>query len=114
MTPPKNQEYNRPLNIDFNLHIDGDLKFRSEFIKLLLANMNELHQAWRTAIETNEETLFKRASHKIKPTLLILNDQELSSLVDALNISMADIKINLQFNKICIALIQSLEAEKIR
>jgi len=114
MTPPKKQEYDRPLNIDFNLHIAGDLKFKSEFIRLLIANMNELHQAWRTAIETNEETLFKRASHKVKPTLLILNDPELSSVVDALNVTMSDIKTNLQFNKICIAVIQSLEAEKIR
>ena len=114
MMPPKKQEYNRPLNVDFNLHTDGDLKFRSEFIRLLIANMNELHQAWRTAIETNEEILFKRASHKVKPTLVILNDQELSTLVDTLNISMSDIKANLQFNKVCIALIQSLEAEKVR
>jgi hypothetical protein len=112
MTPPKNQEYKRPLNIDFNLHTDGDPKFRNEFIRLLIANMKELHQAWRTSIETNEETLFKSTSHKVKPTLTILNDPELSLLVDELNAGMSNIKTNLQFNKVCTALILSLEAER--
>jgi hypothetical protein len=105
------KDYIRPLHIDFDLHIDGDTKFKSEFIALLISNLRELHFAWKSAIENNEDTLFKLASHKVKPTLLILNDLELSIVVEELNIKMSNIQTNLLFNKLCSWIIKSLEFE---
>jgi hypothetical protein len=106
-----NEEYHRPLYIDFDLHTDGDPKFKREFIALLIANLRELHHSWRSAIENNDDALFKLTSHKIKPTLTILNDMELSVLVEELSINMSNIQSNLVFNKLCSSLVKSLEIE---
>jgi hypothetical protein len=106
------QESMRPLQINFDLHTDGDHRFRKELITLLLTNLTELHQAWKTAIENNEESIFKLTAHKVKPTLLILDDTELSTLVEDLSLKMSDFKINLQFNKVCTSVMHSLEAER--
>jgi hypothetical protein len=105
------QEYIRPLYIDFDLHIDGDNRFKREFITLLIANLRELHAAWKSAIENNEDPLFKLISHKIKPTLIILNDLEFSILVEELNIKMSNVQTNLLFNRLCTSIIKSLEHE---
>jgi hypothetical protein len=110
MTAPE-QEYTRPLFIDFDLHIDGDMKFKREFIALLIANLRELHQSWKSAIENNEDSLIKLTTHNIKPTLIILNDLELTVIIEELNIKMCNIQTNLLFNKLCTSIIKSLEIE---
>jgi hypothetical protein len=105
-------ESSRPLHINFDLHTLGDLRFKKELISLLLVNMQELQRAWKTAVETNEESIFKLTAHKVKPTLLILDDQEFSNLIDELITKMSDIKLNLQFNNVCASVIKSLEAAR--
>ncbi len=98
---------NRPLYIDFDLVTDGDASFKNELVVLMIDNLKELMEALTTAGQDAEP--FHKVTHKIKPTIEMLNDAEFNAMiaqVKTLDDKMAAI-ISLQ--KICPEIIASLE-----
>jgi CheY-like chemotaxis protein len=72
----------RPLKIDFNLHTDGDPVFKAELVQLLMENLAELRQATTTAIKQNDPQSFLKTCHKVYTAISMLNDPELTHIVD--------------------------------
>src|SRR5688572_5474388 len=77
--------YRRKLSVDFMLYADNDLEFKLELIDHMIDNLSELSQAYITCVDRNDHAEFHKACHKVKTTLVMLEDEELSSLVDELN-----------------------------
>lgn len=102
---------NRPLNIDFDSYTDGDESFKLEFITLLISNLNELQQDLVKAIENEDKSIFQITSHKVKPSLIILNDLEFCSLVDDLHNNLPDVEKYKLFENIFEDLVSSLTKE---
>ena len=101
----------RPLFIDFDQYTDGDADFKKEIIGLMIENLVELQQAVRLFSQNNEAKDFHLVCHKVKPTLDMLADQELSDTVDQLKASGADpLRITL-LDKLCGDIAQSLSKE---
>ncbi len=67
------------LNIDFDLHTDGDAEFKIELIDLMINNVRELQ--WSLRINTE---VFRKVCHKVKSTVIILNCEVLNGLIDEL------------------------------
>ncbi|GHN00792.1 hypothetical protein WSM22_22810 [Cytophagales bacterium WSM2-2] len=68
----------RELFIDFQVYTDGDLEFKNELISLMINNIHELRQT----ILTGSQELFLSVSHKVKATITMLDDSELSGMMD--------------------------------
>ena len=111
MIMPVQQSDKRPLYVDFDLYTDGDTGFKGELILLLIGNLRELLRAWQDATTQNSQEIFRLTSHKVKPTLSILNDIELTILVEDLNLRIFDTNTGLLFSRICEDIISSLEKE---
>ena len=104
----------RTLFVDFELYADNDPDFKRELIDHMVDNLQELLQAYRTSIDQNDTTPFQKVCHKVKTTLVILEDDELNALVEDLkNMSVEGARISL-LNKICAEIIASLLSEKNR
>jgi hypothetical protein len=110
MTYKKSND-NRQLHIDFELYTDGDQNFKIDFISLLIDNLKELLNSLQEAVAQNDIENFRYTVHKVKPTLLIINDDELTALAN--NISTEDFTFNTEseFAMICKEVIKSLEHE---
>lgn len=78
----------RPLKIDFNLHTDGDPVFKAELIQLLIENLTELRQTLHVAIKQNDTQTFLKACHKVYTAISMLDDVELTTVVDRLRNTM--------------------------
>jgi CheY-like chemotaxis protein len=78
----------RPLRVDFDLHTDGDPVFKAELIQLLMENVTELQQALETAISNSDTQTFLKACHKVYTAVSMLNDPELTQVVDKLRNAM--------------------------
>jgi hypothetical protein len=70
----------RPLFIDFDIHTDGDQDFKKELIALMIDNIRELQSSFKS-IERNGHESFLKAVHKMKSTIEIINDKDLSELI---------------------------------
>ncbi|HTE31314.1 MAG TPA: hypothetical protein VK666_13125 [Chryseolinea sp.] len=102
----------RTLFIDFNLYADDDPEFKQELIELIIENLEELQQSYQTSIEQTELSFFLKACHKVKTTLVMLDDQELNALVEDLKNGEANgLRISL-LKELCSAIIVSLWAVK--
>jgi hypothetical protein len=76
--------YRRKLFVDFMLYTDNDLEFKLELIDHMIDNLAELSQAYITCVNQNDHGEFHKACHKVKTTLVMLEDDELRGLVDEL------------------------------
>ena len=102
---------NRPLYINFESYTEGDNVFKAELITLLISNMHDLQESLKKANDQKNENIFRLSSHKVKPSLSMLNDIEFNVIVENLNEKTFDIKSGEMFNQICNAIIKSLEKE---
>src|SRR5687768_2928169 len=97
----------RPLFIDFNAYTDGDDDFKKELTELMIDNLRELCQA----LKQSDADLFQKVCHKIKATVVMLEDSELTQLMDDLKVSYTDSDRKELLDKICLAVIDSLTKE---
>ena len=74
----------RPLKIKFDLYADSEPDFKSELVELMISNVTELQYACYKAFYTGEAKLFQTISHKIKSTLILLDDREFVYVIDDL------------------------------
>ena len=72
------------LSIDFDLHTDGDEEFKHELITLMIDNVKELRGALERSLKQNDIQSFHVCSHKIAPTLGIINDQEFLEIIETI------------------------------
>lgn len=75
----------RPLFVDWKLHTDGDVTFKSELISLLIDNVRELLDSLEASISQNDRPLFLKTCHKVATAINLLNDTELSTTLAAVN-----------------------------
>src|SRR5258706_4939015 len=74
----------RPLAIDFDKYTDGNPNYKYELILLLIGNILELIQSLHIAIDQNNQEIFKNVYQRVKPTLSMLNDEELMNVMEEL------------------------------
>lgn len=78
----------RALKIDFDLHTDGDPVFKTELVQLLMENLEELRASVATSIKQNDPQVFLKACHKVYTAIAMLNDSELTYIVDKIRETM--------------------------
>ena len=112
----------RPLNIKFDIYSDGeDNEFKSELLSLMIGSVQELQVAATHAFKNRNAEIFKKAAHKAKSTLVLLDDCELILVVDDLKSHLVEFKdrqddemnsgkIN-KLNELCDSIVESLEKE---
>jgi CheY-like chemotaxis protein len=110
------EEDHRPLQLNFESYAE-DAEFKVSLIALIIGNIRELQQAVYKAFYENEAQLYKGVCHKVKSSLVLLNDQEFSELAETLvhdfntpGTSVAQEKIH-HFNKLSESIIRSLTRE---
>jgi CheY-like chemotaxis protein len=74
----------RPLRIKFDLYADSEPDFKSELVELMISNVTELQYACYRTFYTGELKLFQTVAHKIKSTLILLDDREFAYVIDDL------------------------------
>jgi hypothetical protein len=110
----------RPLYLNFGLYGDGDAdaEFKEELTFLMIGNIQELQQDFHRAVSQQNPDIFRKACHKAKVPLHMLDDTEFTALTEELKSRMssdpsghsfAD-RIGL-FDMLCAAIINSLELE---
>lgn len=73
----------RPLRIRFEIcHDNDDYDFRSELVSLMISSVKELRSAAVVALEEHNADSFRRAVHKSKSTLILLDDAELFDAIE--------------------------------
>jgi CheY-like chemotaxis protein len=108
----------RPLKIKFELYADGDADFKTELVLLMISNLRELEFASYKAYYTGDARLFQTITHKVKSTLILLDDQEFTCAVDDLKYTFTtgektpglQQKIN-KFNYLAESIIKTLDKE---
>ncbi|HYG04239.1 MAG TPA: response regulator [Chryseosolibacter sp.] len=108
----------RPMRIRFDLFTDTNPDFKFELISLMIKNLREVGFASYKAFYGNESRTFASAAHKVKSTLMLLDDQELSIMVSDLKVcfesSMRAEALQpkiLRFNLLSESIIKTLAAE---
>jgi CheY-like chemotaxis protein len=109
-------EDHRPLRLNFEAYAE-DADFKLSLITLIIGNIRELQQAVYKAFYGKEVQVYKTVSHKVKSSLILLNDDEFSNLTDELahDFGTAEAvtspeKIN-HFNHLSESIIKSLNKE---
>ncbi len=72
----------KPLYIHFENYTDGEPKYKLELINLIIANIQELQQAVHNAYHLKQFHAYQNISHKVKSSVVLLNDPELTDLYD--------------------------------
>lgn len=73
----------RPLNIKFEIYSDSDdREFKSELLTLMKGSVLELQVAAAESLSVWNADIFRKAAHKAKSTLILLDDNELSAAVE--------------------------------
>ena len=103
---------NRKLSIDFELYTDNDAEFKSELIDHIIDNLHELLQSYRLSVDQKDSGSFHKACHKVKTTLVMLEDDELNALVEDLKKFPPAIERTFSLDNIGAAIIDSLMFEK--
>jgi len=98
----------RPLYIDFDAYTDGDQEFKKELIVLIIDNLHELKHMLRPQL--HDIQVFHKVCHKIKATLVMLNDVEMMDIIEQLKIMTNHSQLT-QLDKICDDIIESLDKE---
>ena len=106
---------NRPLFIDFDQYTDGDADFKKELIFLMIDNLKEIQDSLKEATKKNMLDIFEKTCHKIKPTLSMLEDQDLMDVIQSIKSVFSngiekEQHVN-TFNSTCLQIIKSLERE---
>lgn len=99
---------NRPLFIDFELYADNDPEFKQELITGMIDNLNELLEALRASIKQNDRTIFSKSYHKMKTTLVMLEDPEFDAVIEDLRKPEVDPMHIPRFQNIVAEIISSL------
>jgi hypothetical protein len=102
----------RTLFIDFNLYVEDDAEFKEQLVELMIENLQELRETYRIAVEQKDLASFLKACHKVKTTMVMLDDKELNDLVDEIKIMDPDVIRFSLLNKLCGEIIASLSSEK--
>lgn len=108
----------RKLYMDFDLYTEGDTVFKKELLTLMIKNIQDFQKALADVFVHKTPEIFLRAAHKVKVSISMLNDQELS---ETLKMIERDIVANRSlehshglysdFNNICDGIVTSLETE---
>ena len=108
-------ESNRRLSIDFDLYTDGDADFKSELIISMIDNLEELTQSLENAVELGAPDFFNKVCHKIKPTIAMLEDNELTQLIDIAKVQLSrnedTMEVTKNLKSICQLVINNLVIE---
>ena len=102
----------RPLFINFSFYTDNDADFMQELVEHMIDNLRELQQSYRSSLDQKELTSFLKSCHKVKTTLAMLADNELSNLVEDLQNKATDELAMSSLNKLCSDIIDSLLSAK--
>jgi hypothetical protein len=112
----------RPLNIRFDVYSDGDdNEFKSELLSLMKGSVLELQAAALSSLNLRNADIFKKAAHKAKSTLVLLDDNEFFEAVEDFKAQLAEFeskkntelnpcKID-KLNELCDSIVESLEKE---
>jgi|SRR5436853_319189 hypothetical protein len=100
----------RVIELDLELYTDGDPELKRELIVLMIDNVRELQRSLKESID-----LFKKISHKVKPTIAMLNDKDLTEAIEEIKLmtqcdSKAE-KVN-SFQLLCNDIVKILERER--
>jgi CheY-like chemotaxis protein len=76
----------RKLFIDFDVYTDGDDGFKHELITLMVGNLEELNITILNTRSNEDQNELHRITHKVKATLAMLNDCELSEIISVLEV----------------------------
>ena len=90
----KNESCLMELHIDFDKYTDGDLDFQRELVSLIATDIMELHRSIVNAFKLNDPEILRRGCHKAATTLEMIDDPELTSLINELKGKMEKAKIN--------------------
>jgi CheY-like chemotaxis protein len=74
----------RPLRIKFDLYNGSDDGFKAELVQLMMNNIQELQHSCYKAFYSGETRAYQIVAHKVKSTLILLDDREFMYLVDDL------------------------------
>lgn len=75
---------NKDLSVKLDVYADGNLEFKKELAGLIVENLKELQGVIHQIGKENNVDDLKRAIHKVKTSLAILGNDELSELVGAI------------------------------
>lgn len=92
-------------------YTEGDPDFKVVLMKLIIENLQELKLSLATAIQQNDSTLFSKACHKAKTTLLMLNIDKLSNTSEELIKTIQAQDKSREFIDLCDDLIRNLADE---
>ena len=101
----------RNLHIDFEMYTDGDAEFKGELIVLMIDNLTELQGIVRSAAKNNDPKIFHGVCHKVKPTIEMLADPDLSQTLVELKVNLADASKVDFLEGVCTEIIESLRQE---
>ena len=107
----------RPLHINFDIYQDSnDQEFRIELIGLMANSLKDMLASAAESLENGKVDLFKKAVHKSKSTLVLLNDYDLNLAVEKFAKQFASKEQDLQkdfsrLRDICLAVVDSLDYE---
>jgi hypothetical protein len=112
----------RPLRINFDIYSDSeDNEFKGELLTLMKGSVLELQVAANESVSIRNADIFRRAAHKAKSTLILLDDDEffkaVEDLKDFLNQPEDRINENVNprkidtLNELCDRIVESLEKE---
>jgi CheY-like chemotaxis protein len=74
----------RPLRLKLDLYADNDPEFQRDLVLLMITNLRELQQASYKAYYADDVRALQTVVHKVKSTLILLDDMEYSYIVDDL------------------------------
>jgi CheY-like chemotaxis protein len=108
----------RPLQVKFDVYADCDPDFKVELAVLMITNIRDLQQAAFRSYYTGDIKSYPNVSHKVKSTLLLLDDQEFTFVVNDLKDAFLKMeshavmqqKIN-KFNHLSESIIKTLDKE---
>jgi hypothetical protein len=116
----------RPLHIKFDSYGAGDdVDFKYELLQLMSGSIRELKAAANDSFNNQQPDAFKRAVHKAKSTLSLIDDEEFTHVVEKFTDSIVHCETTSEvngvvafdkFNEISESIIDSLgrEAERLR
>lgn len=94
----------RSILVDFDQYTDGDPEFKKELVESMIDNLVEIQEVAVLASRDNDAGLFQRICHKIKPTIQMLEDKDLSEIV-RLKIDITDQGSSDRLSKVCVEII---------
>jgi CheY-like chemotaxis protein len=68
-----------------NLYAEGDPEFRRELASLIVKNLEELRESIQTSLERDTADQYQTTLHKVKATINMLGDTQLTSCIEELN-----------------------------